>query len=168
MTKSNVSGRFAPRWSAAVPYDVNGRPEPTSRLRRLLRRPTEEITPGDPGLVPVAGSADDAVAASAVLDAAEAFDPEAQSVLRHLLELPAGNVDEVLRLVGQDNYVRVPDADSVDAGPVDPGPGCELVAVARVQKVDALHVSQERSRMAGVTARHGGRALLWQVLQIPG
>ncbi|WP_415847198.1 hypothetical protein [Tsukamurella strandjordii] len=110
----------------------------------------------------MAGSADDTVASSAVLDAAEAFDPQAQSVLRHLLELPAGQVDEVLRLVGQDNYVRVP-----DSGVLGHGPGCELVAVARVQKVDALHVSQERSRMAGVCARHGGQALHWQVLQIP-
>ena len=67
----------------------------------------------------------------------------------------------MLGLVGQDNYERVL-ADGAAA------PGFELVGVARVQKVDALHVSQERSRMAGVTARHGGRALLWQVLQIPG
>lgn len=146
-----------------MPYDLNGRPEQQSRLRRLFRRPTEEITPDDPGLVPVAGSSDDAVASSAVLDAAETFDPEAQSVLRHLLELPSGQVEEVLRLVGQDNYVRVP-----DSGVLGHGPGCELVAVARVQQIDALHVSQERSRMAGVTARHGGQALLWQVLQIPG
>lgn len=150
-----------------MPYDLNGRPEQRTRLGRLLgrlsARTVEELTPGHPGLVPVAESGDDAAASSFVLDAAEGFDPEAQSVLRHVLQLPPGEVDEVLRLVAQDRYERVaPD------GAGTPGPeGLETVAVARVQKVDALHVSQERSRMAGVTARHGGRAVLWQVLQIP-
>ncbi|MCS3782274.1 hypothetical protein [Tsukamurella ocularis] len=109
----------------------------------------------------MAESDDDAAASSSVLDASPGFDPEAQSVLRHVLEIPRGEVDEVLRLVGQDRYERVPDG-------APPRDGLETVAVARVQKVDALHVSQERSRMAGVTARHGGRAVLWQVLQIPG
>lgn len=151
-----------------MPYDLNGRPEAQGRLGKLFGRfsgrAVEETTPEHPGLVPVASSSDDAAASSAVLDAAPDFDPEAQSVLRHVLELPPGSVDEVLRLVGQDSYVRVaPDpADGAAA------PGLELVAVARVQRVDALHVSQERSRMAGVTARHGGRAVVWQVLQIPG
>ncbi len=148
-----------------MPYDLNGRPEQRTRLGRLLgrlsTRTVEELTPGHPGLVPVAQSGDDAAASSSVLDAAEGFDPEAQSVLRHVLELPPGEVDEVLRLVAQDRYERMPDE-------APAAPGFETVAVARVQKVDALHVSQERSRMAGVTARHGGRALLWQVLQIPG
>lgn len=148
-----------------MPYDLNGRPEERTRLGRLLgrlsTRTVEELTPGDPGLVPVAESDDDAAASSSVLDASPGFDPEVQSVLRHVLELPPGEVDEVLRLVAQDRYERVPaGAPSRD--------GLEPVAVARVQKVDALHVSQERSRMAGVTARHGGRAVLWQVLQIPG
>ncbi|BDH58100.1 hypothetical protein [Tsukamurella sp. PLM1] len=150
-----------------MPYDLNGRPEQRTRLGRLLgrlsQRTVEELTPGHPGLVPVAQSADDAAASSAVLDASPGFVPEAQSVLLHVLELPSGEVDEVLRLVAQDRYERMaPD------GAATPGPeGVETVVVARVQKVDALHVSQERSRMAGVTARHRGRAVLWQVLQIP-
>lgn len=149
-----------------MPYDLNGRPQERTRLGRLLgrlsTRTVEELTPGDPGLVPVAESDDDAAASSSVLDASAGFDPEAQSVLRHVLEIPGDEVDEVLRLVGQDRYERVPADGAPDL------PGMETVAVARVQKVDALHVSQERSRMAGVTARHGGRAVLWQVLQIPG
>ncbi|SED05942.1 Uncharacterised protein (plasmid) [Tsukamurella tyrosinosolvens] len=148
-----------------MPYDLNGRPEQRTRLGRLLghlsTRTVEELTPGHPGLVPVAESGDDAAASSSVLDAAEGFDPDAQSVLLHVLEVPPAEVDEVLRLVGQDRYERV-------AADGAPGlPGMETVAVARVQRVDALHVSQERSRMAGVTARHGGSAVLWQVLQIP-
>ncbi|WP_148281544.1 hypothetical protein [Tsukamurella sp. 1534] len=143
-----------------MPYDLNGRPERRPRLHRLLRRTVEELTPGDPGLVPVAESDDDTAAASAVLDASPGFDPEVQSVLWHLLELPDESVTEVLRLVAQDNYERMPVPDGLD--------GAGRLAVARVQRVDALHVSQERSRMAGVTARHGGRALRWRVLQIPG
>ncbi|TWS19737.1 hypothetical protein FK529_10795 [Tsukamurella asaccharolytica] len=128
---------------------------------RLSTRTVEELTPEHPGLVPVAESGDDAAASSSVLDASPGFDPGAQSVLRHVLELPPGEVDEVLRLVGQDRYERV----AADGAP--DLPGIETVAVARVQQVDALHVSQERSRMAGVAARHGGRAVLWQVLQLP-
>ncbi|NKY19214.1 hypothetical protein HF999_12630 [Tsukamurella spumae] len=133
-------------------------------MGRLSQRTVEELTPGHPDLVPVAQSDDDTAASSSVLDAAPGFDPEAQSVLRHVLELPPGSVEEVLRLVGQDRYERMPDGAPAPLG----DDGLETVVVARVQKVDALHVSQERSRMAGVTARHGGRALLWQVLQIPG
>ncbi len=148
-----------------MPYDLNGRPVQRTRLARLASRlaprTVEDLTLGHPGLVPVAQSGDDAAASSSVLDAAPGFDPEAQSVLRHVLVVPPGAVEEILRLVAQDRYERVP----VDGAPGVPG--LEMVAVARVQRVDALHVSQERSRMAGLTARHGGRAVLWQVLQIP-
>lgn len=150
-----------------MPYDLNGRPEQRTRLGRLLNRlsarTVEVLTPGHPDLVPVAQSGDDAAASSAVLDASASFDPEAQSVLLHVLEVPPGEVDEVLRLVAQDRYERMPDGAAPAGGLAE---GLETVVVARVQQVDALHVSQERSRMAGVTARHGGRAVLWQVLQI--
>ncbi|GAB3127892.1 hypothetical protein GCM10027289_06080 [Tsukamurella serpentis] len=150
-------------------YDLNGRPEQRTRLGRLKdrlsKRTVEGLTPGHPDLVPVARSDDDTAASSAVLDSSPGFDPAAQSVLRHVLELPPDRIDEVLRLVAQDNYERV----VADEAPAENrSPGAATVAVARVQAVDALHVSQERSRMAGVTARHGGRALSWQVLQIPG
>ncbi|GAA4388420.1 hypothetical protein [Tsukamurella soli] len=122
-----------------------------------------ELTPGDPDLVPVAESGDDSAASSAVLDAADLFDPRAQSVLWHLLALPPDTVDRVLELVAQDGYERRPL--SADDRARECSAGSELVAVARVQTVDALHVSQERSRMAGVTARHGGAVALWRVLQ---
>lgn len=158
-----------------MPYDLNGRLEQRSRMSRLLRRSVDELTHDDPELVPVAGSDDDAVASSAVLDGADGFDPEAQSVLLHVLELPPDSVGEVLRLVGQDRYERVPVSVTDEVGVTNPEArsdgrgreGLEAVAVARVQRIDALHVSQERSRMAGVTARHGGRALSWTVLQVP-
>ncbi|MBB5918013.1 hypothetical protein BJY24_006925 [Nocardia transvalensis] len=35
----------------------------------------------------------------------------------------------------------------------------------RVQVLDALHCSQERSRMAGLAQRHDGAALGWDALQ---
>ncbi|MDF0532003.1 hypothetical protein P0W64_16630 [Tsukamurella sp. 8F] len=150
-----------------MPYDVNGRPVRDPLLRRLARRRSEDLTPRHPGLVPVAESDDDAAASSAVLDGSAGFVADAQSVLWHLLELPPTEVDRVLDLVGQDRYerVQVPEADAVRAT-ADDAEATELVAVARVQTVDAMHVSQERSRMAGVTARHGGHALLWRVLQV--
>ncbi|MFB9433405.1 hypothetical protein [Streptoalloteichus tenebrarius] len=42
-----------------------------------------------------------------------------------------------------------------------------LVAV-RVQKLDALHCAQERSRMASLAQRLGGDASGWDALQLPG
>jgi hypothetical protein len=149
-----------------MPFDVNGRPVSVSRWRRLVRRPTADITTEHPDLVPVAGSWDDAVAGSAVLDAAADFRPDAQAVLWHLLDLPAAGIESVLALVAQDGYTRVviPTVPEPPAGRLSFGP----VAVARVQLVDALHIAQQRSRMASVAARHGGQALGWQVLQIPG
>lgn len=158
-----------------MPFDVNGRPVSVPRWRRVLARATTDLTIGDPDLVPVASSRDDAAASSAVLGAAERFDPQAQAALWHLLELPVGAVAEVLALVRQDRYERLeysPEARPADGGPAaGTGSGTatgerELVAVARVQLVDAMHLSQERSRMASVAARHGGDALQWRVLQI--
>ena len=159
-----------------MPFDVNGRPASVPRWRRVFRSSSPDITIDHPDLVPVAGSSDDTVASSAVLAAAAAFDQAAQSVLVHVLDLPVGSVAAVLALVRQDNYARLA---SVPDGGASSGAGAraggdrartdgECVVVARVQMVDALHVSQERSRMASVAARHGGEALSWRVLQIPG
>ncbi len=154
-------------------FDLNGRPVRDPMLRRVVarlgRRSSVELTLGDPDLVPVAESSDDAAASSAVLDASPGFDAAAQSVLWHLVVLPSRHVDRVLELVGQDRYQRV----EVSADELARFAWAEragetgLVAFARVQTVDALHVAQERSRVAGVTARHDGAALLWRVLQAP-
>jgi hypothetical protein len=42
-----------------------------------------------------------------------------------------------------------------------------LLVLQRVQVLDALHCSQERSRMAGLAQRRGGVALGWEALQPP-
>jgi hypothetical protein len=121
------------------------------------------LSADDPSLVITAESFDDAEAASAVLTDS-AWRADEQSVLRHLLVLPSVTVDRALELAAQDHYGRVPISTPV---PVEPGPGDEVVALARVQLIDALHVSQERSRMAGLAQRLGGSAAGWQVLQPP-
>ena len=108
-----------------------------------------------------AESFDDAAAASTTLSAS-LWRSDDQAVLRHLLVVPRGEVEEVLALAAQDHYRRV-SADVPDT--VEVGPGQEFVALARVQLIDALHVSQERSRMAGLAQRHEGTVLAWQVLQ---
>lgn len=46
--------------------------------------------------------------------------------------------------------------------------GLQAVVLARVQRVDALHLSQERSRMASLASRHFGLPLGWQIAQRPG
>ena len=68
----------------------------------------------------------DAAASSSVLDAAEGFDPDAQSVLLHVLEVPPAEVDEVLRLeaprLAAVPPLALPDRDGGLQG-VDPEPG---------------------------------------------
>jgi hypothetical protein len=121
------------------------------------------LSADDPSLVITAESYDDAEAASAVLTDS-AWRPDEQSVLRHLLVLPSEAVERALELAAQDHYGRV----SISTpAPAEPESGDEVVALARVQLVDALHVSQERSRMAGLAQRLGGSAAGWQVLQPP-
>ncbi|MCK0519237.1 hypothetical protein [Williamsia sp. DF01-3] len=152
-----------------MPRDVNGNPIEVSRWKRWSgrlaggRKSNGELSADDPSLVVTAESFDDAKAASSVL-ADSGWREHEQSVLRHLLVLPSGSVPGALELAAQDHYGPVP---------VPPGTGVvaaggnEVVALARVQLIDALHVSQERSRMAGLAQRHGGSAVGWQVLQPP-
>ena len=51
------------------------------------------------------------------------------------------------------------------AVPVPDVPDGQMVVLQRVQVLDALHCSQERSRMAGLAQRRGGLALGWDALQ---
>jgi hypothetical protein len=44
-------------------------------------------------------------------------------------------------------------------------PDARVLVLQRVQVLDALHCSQERSRMAGLAQRRGGVALGWEALQ---
>ncbi|GAA1482852.1 hypothetical protein GCM10009624_32920 [Gordonia sinesedis] len=153
--------------AAGTRRDLNGRPirpTRTERLRMLLSRRRDEPGPsvGDPRLAVVAESYDDAVAGSAVLDTAE-WRPEAQTVLRHHLVLPPRAIEPATATAALDEYVL--DTDGVVAAASTAG--VTPVAFARVQLVDALHLAQERSRMAGLAARHGGTVTGWQLLQLP-
>ncbi|MFI6869539.1 hypothetical protein [Nocardia sp. NPDC050406] len=124
--------------------------------RRLFQRDASEPDLATADLVEVASSFDDAEACSAALARAVDWQPEQPVVLRHLLRLPAGRVEEVRAIAAQDGY-SIQDGD-LDADPVE-------VALQRVQLLDALHCSQERSRMAGLAQRHDGEVLGWLALQ---
>ncbi|MFC7447009.1 hypothetical protein [Rhodococcus daqingensis] len=125
-------------------------------------------------LVVVASSFDDAEACSRALERAAGSEPgwiaEADAVLRHHLRLPADEVQQAARLAGQDGYTVAPTEGPAPAGAAAPEPGStDLVALVlqRVQILDALHCSQESSRMAGLAQRAGGRVLGWDALQPP-
>ncbi|MFC8044361.1 hypothetical protein [Nocardia sp. NPDC057353] len=114
---------------------------------------TPPLDPARPDLVVVAASFDDAEACSAALERADRFAPGAEVVLRHHLRIPAEHVARVCELAAQDGYAPA------EAG--EPG----LLLLQRVQVLDALHCSQERSRMAGLAQRHEGSADGWEALQ---
>ena len=147
--------------------DVNGNPIEVPRWRRLAgrlgagRKTNGELSVDQSSLTITAESFDDAEAASTTL-AASRWRSEEQAVLRHLLVVSEASVEAVIGLAAQDHYERVsvdvPQSVEISAGQI-------VVALARVQLIDALHVSQERSRMAGLAQRHGGTVIAWQVLQ---
>jgi hypothetical protein len=123
------------------------------------------LDPADPDLVVVVASFDDAEACSAAL--ARGADPghspvpfavDAPALFRHHLRLPAEQVPAVLALTAQSGYTRGVSTEVADES------GTPLT-LQRVQVLDAVHCSQERSRMASVAQRHGGTALGWDALQ---
>ena len=131
-------------------------------------------TPLDPSradLVVVASCFDDVEACSVTLDRAASTTPpwrsEEQAVLRHHLLLPGEHVTDAIAVAGQDDYVEATAGPLADTPPVAPGHGENLTVLIlqRVQVLDALHCSQERSRMAGLAQRRGGRVLGWDALQ---
>ena len=139
----------------------------TGWLRRLFG--SRKQTPLDqdrPDLVVVASSFDDVEACSTALDRAAAEDPrwdaDAEAVLRHHLRLPASSVADAVSIAAQDGYrPQHPDG---QASPAEDGATVELV-LQRVQVLDALHCSQERSRMAGLAQRLGGSVDGWDATQ---
>lgn len=147
-----------------APRDVNGRPVSRSRWQRLTarigsHRESQVIDVDDADLEVVASCVDDAASSSTVLEGSS-WRPADQAVVRHVLALPTSRVSDAIAVAALDGYRPVhPEQDS----PVPDGH--ETVVLARVQLVDALHLSQERSRMASPGSRHGGRAVGWQVLQ---
>ncbi|WP_410876558.1 ribonuclease E inhibitor RraB [Nocardia sp. A7] len=127
--------------------------------RRLFGGSARELDASRDDLVVVASSFDDVEACSTALDRASALDLEADAVLRHHLRLPAEQIEAACEIAGYDGYERA----ETTAGSDD------LVAVIlqRVQRLDPLTCSQERSRMAGLAQRHDGVADGWDALQPP-
>ncbi|MFD3747590.1 hypothetical protein [Nocardia sp. NPDC058633] len=127
--------------------------------RRLFGGSAQELDPLRDDLVVVASSFDDAEACSTALDRAKALDREADAVLRHHLRLPAEQLESACEIAGYDGYERAEAAATAQ----------ELVPIIlqRVQRLDPLSCSQERSRMAGLAQRHDGVADGWDALQPP-
>ncbi len=117
------------------------------------------LDPSAADLVVVAASFDDAEASSTALARATGWRSEADAVLRHHLRIPAQEREQVCAIAAQDGYLPDPRTDSSSPD------GLEEVILQRVQVLDALHLSQERSRMAGLAQRHNGTADGWDALQ---
>ncbi|MEB3368412.1 hypothetical protein [Saccharopolyspora mangrovi] len=127
--------------------------------RRDRRKPVISID--DPGLQVVVWSYDDAEAASTALARATGWNPDDPAVLRHHLAIPGDVVDTARAVLAQDDWVLRPGGRADELSVPDLTP---LVAL-RVQRLDALHCSQESSRMAGLAQRHGGQTYGWDALQ---
>ncbi|WP_436787236.1 hypothetical protein [Yinghuangia sp. YIM S10712] len=131
------------------------------RRKRWFRRGRGEPEPplvDDGTLVVVGESFDPARADSAVLaDLAGAgvVVEGRQLMLRHVLRLPDdAAVAEAARLLAPDGWV------------LSPGPG-GVTHADRAQRVDALELARERTRMAGLAQRLGGDAEGWRLLGRP-
>ncbi|BAW05650.1 membrane protein [Nocardia seriolae] len=123
--------------------------------RMVGRSAATELDPARPDLVVVASSFDDTEACSAALGKALEWTTDAPVVLRHHLRIPADRVNEVQVIAAQIGY----DTASADTtGPAN-------LVLRRVQVLDALHCSQERSRIAAIAHRHDGDVLGWDALQ---
>jgi hypothetical protein len=115
----------------------------------------------DPDLTVVVESFDDTEGASSVLERSSDWRPWEPAVLRHHLNLPRDAINTARSLLAEDGWELRP-AEGTEG---DDRTGlCGFVAV-RVQELDALHCSQESSRMASLAQRHGGRAVGWDALQ---
>ncbi|WP_280427936.1 hypothetical protein [Nocardia brasiliensis] len=123
------------------------------------RRGAATLDPSRADLVVVTASFDDAEACSAALARADGWTADAPAVLRHHLRIPAEQVETVCAIAAQDGYAPAPRVGGRGADPL------ENLILQRVQVLDALHCSQERSRMAGLAQRHEGTADGWDALQ---
>ncbi|WP_406273162.1 hypothetical protein OH799_34195 [Nocardia sp. NBC_00881] len=131
-------------------------PRPWRRIFGRGKRAT--LDPSRADLVVVASSFDDAEACSAALERATAL-TDAPAVLRHHLRIPPRHIETVCVIAAQDGYAPAPQVG---------GPGTdelETLILQRVQLLDALHCSQERSRMAGLAQRYDGTTDGWDALQ---
>ena len=128
------------------------------KVRALFgTREAEPLDATREDLVVVVEGFDEVEACSTALERSTTWRPGEQAVLRHHLVLPEPARAAASTTAAQDGYAP--------AG-TDGAHGADLV-LARVQVLDALHCSQERSRMAGLAQRLGGHVLGWDALQPP-
>ena len=137
-------------------------------FRRFFRwfgksRKPPVISVDDPHLAVVVRAFDETAAASAVLDAAQSWEPDEPAVLRHHIRLPTAEIDTARGLLESDGWTLRTEDDATDQG--NHGQKMISAVALRVQKLDALHCSQESSRMAGLAQRLGGTSLGWDALQ---
>jgi len=126
-------------------------------LRQLLRRDeVPALSIDDPALVVVVEAFDIAEADSAALARSPQWRADDLAVLRHHLRIPSDQVERARELL-------TPDGWAVSTS----GVAGDISHISRVQKLDALHCAQERSRMASLAQRLGGDALGWDALQKP-
>ena len=104
----------------------------------------------DPALVVVVEAFDIVEADSAALARSPQWRPDELAVLRHHVRIPADQVERARELLAPDGWVLA---------------SGDISHISRVQKLDALHCAQERSRMASLAQRLGGEALGWDALQ---
>ena len=122
------------------------------------------LTVTDRDVVVVGESDGEAASSSSILDAST-LRPADQAVVRHVLALPDDGVEAAVGLAALDEYEAIPVDVVADRFAIPEG--LAPVVLARVQLVDALHLSQERSRMASLASRHSGVAVGWQIVQRP-
>ncbi|WP_132991588.1 hypothetical protein [Gordonia zhaorongruii] len=149
--------------------DTDSEAKSDGRIRRMVARlrrgdPSRRVPDvDDADLEVVVRCDDDVTASSAVLDRA-GFGESRGAVLRHLLAVPGEAAPGAASSAAREGYQETTLLD----GDPDAPDGMVLIALARVQAVDARTVSQERSRMASRASRAGGRSVGWAVLDLPG
>lgn len=128
------------------------------------RRPAETlISANDPDLEVVALALDDTEAASAALARGTGWRPDQPAVFRLHLALPPDEVESARAVLAEDGWQLEPGG----RGTGDARPGLTALIAHRVQKLTALHCSQEASRIAGLAQRRDGQVFGWDALQHP-
>ncbi|MCI2421270.1 hypothetical protein MOQ72_27890 [Saccharopolyspora sp. K220] len=132
---------------------------PRWAARRARGKPAISVDDAELGVVVTAF--DETEAASAAMARAELWQPEMPAVLRHHLALPERSIEAARSVLAADGWELRPGG----RGAEHAAPDLTALVALRVQRLDALHCSQEGSRMAGLAQRHGGQSFGWDALQ---
>lgn len=129
------------------------------------------LDPLDPSMRVVARAEDEVESCSSVLERASSgeapWDARSPALSRHHLRAPAGATARIAEIAAESGYT-VYEGDVPPAARGASGPGGAVggvVTLARTERLDALHLAQERARMAGLAQRYGGTVLGWDALQ---